>query len=136
VLEVNWHPSPKQLRLFAVLLAALLAGVGVWCFAPETSRVAPSLWLVVAAVVGVTGLVCPRAVRGIYVVWMVAAFPIGWLVSHLLLAAVFFLVITPIGLILRLIGYDPLQRRFDRAAKTYWQPRENRSDTARYFKQY
>ncbi|MEX0979180.1 MAG: SxtJ family membrane protein, partial [Pirellulales bacterium] len=68
--------------------------------------------------------------------WMWAAFPIGWLVSHLLIAAIYFLLITPIALVMRAVGRDPLSRRFDRAAKTYWVPRRQDSDPARYFRQF
>ena len=66
---------------------------------------------------------------------MVAAFPIGWTVSHLLLGSIFYLVITPIGLLLRALGHDPMERKFDREAKTYWIEHE-RAETARYFRMY
>ena len=48
--------------------------------------------------------------RLIYVGWMVLAFPIGWTVSQVMLALMFFGLFTPIGLVFRLIGRDPLQR--------------------------
>jgi hypothetical protein len=67
---------------------------------------------------------------------MAAVFPIGWLVSHLLLAAIYYLVVTPIGVMMRVCRYDPMQRRFDRQAATYWKPRRNTDDPQRYFKQY
>ena len=50
---------------------------------------------------------------------MFAVFPIGWVVSHLLLGVVYFLVLTPIGLTLRALGRDPLERRFDQSASSY-----------------
>ena len=57
-----------------------------------------------------------------YVGWMDASWPMGWVFSHVLLGVTYYLVITPIGLILRLLGKDPMRRRFDREAKTYWIP--------------
>ena len=51
---------------------------------------------------------------------MCAAFPIGWVVSHALMAAIYYLVITPMAVAMRLLGRDPLDRRFDRDATTYW----------------
>lgn len=136
VLDVNWKPSPKQLRQFALLLAALLAAAALWLYwkSPGTRWAAAAL--LAAAVAGGTGLVRPALMRPVYVVWMAAVFPIGWTVSHLLLAAIYYLVITPIGVIMRVCGYDPMQRRYDRNAKTYWKRRENQDDTKRYFKQY
>ena len=67
---------------------------------------------------------------------MCAAFPIGWTVSYLLLAAIFFLVLTPIGLVMRLFGRDPMLRALDRSAKTYWVPHNPGADPRRYFKQF
>ena len=138
VLDINWNPSNKQLRQFALLLALVLAGVAGW-LAWKSHPVAWAVGVGAAAVVsGVIGVFRPGLMRVVYVVWMAAVFPIGWLVSHLLLAAIYYLVITPIGVMMRVFGYDPMQRRLDRQAKTYWKPREDQDqdDTKRYFKQY
>ena len=48
----------------------------------------------------------------------------------------YYLVLTPIGLIRRISGRDPLHRRFDRDADSYWIARKPASDTKRYFRQY
>jgi len=135
VLDINWNPSPRQLRQFALLLAAVLAGVALWLYC----RFPASAWGVAALlafVAGGIGVARPALLRPVYVAWMAAVFPIGWTVSHLLLAAIYYLVITPIGVIMRLCGYDPLQRHWDRNAKTYWKRREDQDETKRYFRQY
>ncbi len=136
MIDINWNPSARQLRQFALLLAALLIGVASWLYwkSPASGWVAVALSA--AGVAGGIGLLCPRLMRIVYVAWMAAVFPIGWTVSHVLLAAIYYLVITPIGVIMRVCRYDPLQRRFDRNAKTYWKRREEQNDTKRYFKQY
>ena len=91
------------------------------------------------------GMARPAWLRPVHVAWMAAAFPIGWLLAHLLLAAIYFLLITPIGLILRLARRDPLARRIDREAQSYWTPRADwapraerteRTDRERYFRQF
>ena len=61
---------------------------------------------------------------------------IGWILSSVVLAVLYYLVLTPIGVLLRLTGYDPMKRRFDRTAKTYWLPRNSDTETERYFKQF
>ncbi len=48
--------------------------------------------------------------RWVYIGWMILAFPIGWTVSQVMLAVMFFGLFTPIGLVFRLIGRDPLHR--------------------------
>ncbi len=61
--------------------------------------------------------------------------PIGWVLSHALLAAVFYGVVLPVGLAMRLAGRDPMTRRLDRAAASYWVGRERVDGSERYFKQ-
>jgi len=78
----------------------------------------------------------PERGRRLYVGWMRAAEPLGFTFSHLVLAAVYYGVLTPIGLVLRLAGRDPLRRRFDRHAATYWIERPTVSDPTRPFKQF
>ena len=68
--------------------------------------------------------------------WMGAAEPIGWTISHLVLGIVFYLVITPIGLIMMLVGRDPMQRKLEPQAATYWQPRQQVTDIKQYFRQF
>jgi len=136
VLEINWNPSDKQLRQFALLLAAMLAGLTGWLIWKSHPPVWAAAAGAAAAVAGASGVFRPRLMRAVYVGWMVAVFPLGWLISHLLLAAIYYLVITPIGMLMRWCGYDPMQRRQDRQATTYWQARQENDDPQRYFKQY
>ena len=120
VLEIDRNPSPRDLRVFGRLLPlfTLVFGTVVWW--RSGSVASPSVvWGVGAALSSVFAL-WPASRRRIYVGWMYAVFPIGWLISHLLFGAIYFLVITPIGIGLRLLGKAPLERRFNRTATTYW----------------
>ncbi len=136
LLDINWHPVPRDLRIFAGLLipfGMIVAGI----LYTRCDSITPSLvMLIVTGVGGLLGLVAPQLIRPVYVVWMALAFPIGWTVSHLLMLAVFYLVITPIGLMMRLCGRDPMQRRWDRSAKSYWLARPRHDDPPRYFRQF
>jgi ABC-type uncharacterized transport system permease subunit len=82
------------------------------------------------------GLVSPGLLRIVYLGMIYATLPIGIVVSYVILAATYYLVVTPIGLVLRLCGYDPMQRRFDREAKTYWVPREEEAKMDHVFRQF
>jgi hypothetical protein len=62
--------------------------------------------------------------------------PVGWLVSRVLLGAAFYLVITPVGWLLRALGRAPLARSFDHEAATYWRDAPPERGPARYFKEY
>ena len=119
MMPIKWRPSARELRWFAGLLIAFFAGVaGLW-WRRSGQTTGPVVMASVALVIGLIGLMIPAAIRWVYVVWMVAVWPIGWAVSHVLLALIFFGVIMPIGLILRILGRDPMRKNFDRFAKTY-----------------
>lgn len=137
LLPFNAHPTRSELRQFAAL------GLPLFCVA-----IAAALWkvgfssaisgivAVTGAAIGVTGWLRPDLFRPIFVAWMAAAYPIGWVISHLVLAILYFGVLTPIGLTLRLFGRDPLTRRWDRGATTYWTPHRGSADDSTYFRQY
>ena len=135
-IEINWSPPRRQLRQFAVLQVLFFTCFSLWLALKRDMPTTAAILVAVSACVGVVGYMWTPLIRVVYVVWMAAVFPIGWLVSHVLLAAVFYLVFTPIGIIMKLCRYDPMQRKFDREADSYWQPREQNEDTSRYFKQY
>jgi hypothetical protein len=137
LIEINTNPTPRQLRQFAGIWFPAFCGVvgGLLWYRAGLPTVAMTLWAG-AAVFAVAGLMKPMLARPVFVAWMVFAFPIGWMISHLCLAVVYYLMITPTGLIMRCCGRDPAERKLDRSAKTYWNPREPVQDTRRYFRQF
>lgn len=137
MIEINWHPSTRQLRQFAAIwLPGFLAGLGgLLLYRTGNMWLAAGVWLP-ALLVGLIGYAVPAVIRPVFVVWMCAAYPIGWTISHLILAAAYYLVITPTGLIMRLLGRDPMCRKFDHRAETYWVSRMPSEGTARYFRQF
>ena len=136
MIDIHLNPSQRQLRQFAcVWLAFFGAGGGLvlhrhsW---PTSGLVA---WICLACI-GVTGLLIPRWMRLFYIVLSVVTFPIGWVVSHLILTVIYYLVFTPIALAMRVIGRDPLNRQWEPDRKSYWQPRSEITDIRRYYRQY
>jgi Na+/melibiose symporter-like transporter len=69
-------------------------------------------------------LVWPRALAPVERGWSMLAHALGWINTRILLAFVFFVVLAPIALFMRVIGKDPLERRRDRRRPTYWRTRE------------
>jgi hypothetical protein len=78
----------------------------------------------------------PHLTRWLYVVLLVVTWPIGFVLSHVLIAAIYYLVITPIALVFRLMGRDVLGRRVDRTLPTYWRDRGAVPKPDSYFKLY
>ncbi len=66
----------------------------------------------------------------------VVAFPIGFVVSHVVLAVLFFGILTPVGLTLRLLGRDLLDRGFEREKKSYWVDLPQSIQKRDYFRQF
>lgn len=137
LIEINRNPTARELRQFATIWwPAFCALVGVWIYGATGSFVWPSLLATAALGVATVGAIAPLALRPMFVGWITATYPIGWVVSHTILAVVFYLAVTPIGILRRTLGGDPLTRRFDRAAPTYWVTRPSQPDKARYLRQF
>ena len=136
VLEFNRDPSPQTLRWFGVLFAVfcgLVGGLLAWRF--DALGAARIVWIVGLAVAAVYYLVPPIR-KALVVGWTALFFPVGWVLSHVLLAAIYYLVLTPIALVMRLFGRDPLHRRFDPTADTYWVAYRGDRSLKRYFRQF
>ncbi len=136
VIDVNWNPSNKELRAFGGMWLVFFSAIAAYLhFRTGYAWLAPYIGGA-ALLIGSIGLAIPKAVKPVYVAWMIAAFPIGWTISHLLLGAIFYLLITPIGLVMRVTGYDPMNRKFDPEATTYWSEHRTGGDPSTYFRQY
>ncbi len=91
----------------------------------------------IGGVLVVLGTLLPLVLKPIYFAWMSLALVLGAVMTRVILTLFFFVVLTPVGLFFRLIGRDPLHRRFDPKATTYWITKEypiaDRSRFEKYF---
>jgi len=136
VITIPTNPSDRDLRWFGGLGMLFALGIAGWLLIEHDARG----WAIDVAAVGlVAGLLAfirPQLLKWVYIGWMWAVFPIGWLIAHILLAVVYYGVLTPVGLLLRLAGHDPLQRRPDWQATSYWRPRTRQRKPSDYFRQF
>ena len=137
MIPINIRPNARQLRQFAGIwfpLFALMVGLllgqkfDLW-------RFAFGLWGF-ALLMAPVGLWRPQSARWLFVGLMILTFPIGFVISHLVLLVLYYLVLTPVGLALRLFGRDPLDKHPNPDATTYWVPHSEPDDIERYFRQY
>ena len=136
LIEINKNPTRRELNQFGAMLLLSSAAVGLivlWRFG--SMRAAAIVWAVGLAATAAYFAVAPIR-RPIYLGFNYAGYPIGWALSHLLLAAIYYLVLTPIGLVMRLAGRDAMRRRFDPAAESYWTPCRTDDKPAGYFRQF
>ena len=112
-------PDARELRHFALTVGGATA-VLFGLFFPWLLSLALPLWpWVVAGVLGVWGLAAPVSLGPLYRAWMRLGALLHRIVSPLVLGLMFFLVITPVALVMRLAGRDALGRRINRDADTY-----------------
>lgn len=136
LIEINRNPSRRDLAWFGAILLLFFVFIGaVIGRATHSEFVRNTLWGL-GGVLALVYYIVPPVRRSMFIGWMYAAYPIGYVVSHVLLGLIYFGVVTPIGWVMRVVGYDPMYRRFDRAARTYWVRREPVMDVTRYFRQF
>src|SRR2546430_459038 len=118
----------RQLRKFGLLVGGVVAVLGLLLWLRGKPHF---LWpLASGTTLMALGLAWPRGLKQIYVAWMTLAIVLGFVVSTLLLTVFFFLIVTPVGLVARLLGKDFLRLKLDREAKTYWISREGKGPKA------
>lgn len=137
LIEIDWHPGPIQLRIFG-FTAMAASGIVAVLLRLVIGIAVPAVLVIFAVGVGifVCSLISLRLTRAIYICLTMAALPIGMAVSFLLLAAFYFMLITPLAILFRLIGRDPLCRKFDRHAESHWVARHPPKSLERYFQQF
>jgi len=135
VVEINRNPTRRELGWFAGFWLVFFGALGAVAWARLGPGITAGLWTMAVAVPAL-GLLWPSLLRAVYLALAFATFPIGFVVSHVILAVVYFLVLTPTGLAVRLAGHDPLQLRSGPQDGSYWQERKPINDPKRYFRQY
>jgi hypothetical protein len=117
----------RDLRKFGLLVGGVFAGLGILFLVRHKPHGSYFLWP--GAALLLAGAVLPRALKYVYLAWMSLAIVLGFVVAHVILTLLFFLVITPVGWFARLRGQDFLSLKLDRQSTSYWivQPRKDRS---------
>jgi hypothetical protein len=129
-------PSSRDLNVLALIFLVIPVVIGAYQLFLKGSR-SGYVWMGAGLVLCLCRLI-PPLFRVIYRLWLNFSVILGFFVSRVLLTIIFFIVIMPTGLIMRLSGKDPMDRKLDPAASTYWQKKEPQEDTstARYERQF
>ncbi|NNF03049.1 MAG: hypothetical protein HKN17_01175 [Rhodothermales bacterium] len=129
-------------RKFGILMGviALIAGLWITWKAGWTLTTTALVVSAVGAGIAVVGRVAPVLLRPVYRIWMMLAVVLGFIMTRVILSVVFYGIVTPIGLVMRLAGRDPLPKHPDRSMETYWirvaRGRETREETAARLRRY
>ena len=112
----------KELRQFGItmgIVLALLAGLLFWREKDNYFYL-----LILSILFFFIGLALPVTLKPLHKIWMTLATLIGWFVTRLIMIILFYLVVTPIGLLTRLCGKDFLDTKFKKNTNSYWVPRK------------
>ncbi len=115
----------KTVRQFGLILAVLVLGYFLIHGWRTGSYQAPGI--IISILIATMALFIPQALYVIYIPWMVIVRILGFIIMHFLLVLIFFLIFTPLGLVKRLFGYDPLRRQ--RQDGSYWLIRQTKDQT-------
>lgn len=108
----------REVRNFGILFAVVGLLLAAWLLYRGSDA---WVWTAAAgALFLLAGFFAYPVLRPLYRGWMVFAFVLGWINTRVILGLFFYLILTPIGLVMRLFGRDPMHRKLDRSASTYW----------------
>ncbi len=133
--DLPLKPTPRMLRQFSgawLVVFAGLAGHRLWV----RHDAGASLILGAVACLGLIGLARPALMRWLFIGATIITFPIGLVISQLVLLLMFLLVITPVALFMRLRGRDILQLKRPPDNVSLWKQRPERTEPGRYLKQF
>jgi hypothetical protein len=139
--DIRWNPDIAERKKFG---QSLMIGFPVIAIVLGTvNRIASGAWhggflwlAVIGFAAGLVFFLLPQFAKPFYLVWYVLAACIGVVISNIALGAFYYLMIAPVGLIMRLSGRDPLRRRTSSEATSYWRDVEKAVDPKRYFRQF
>jgi len=113
----------KQLRQFGLMVGGVLVLIGLWkLYQGKHETVRFILWSVGGLLI-ITGSIVPKLLTPVYWIWMKLAHLLGWVNTRLLLGIIFFVIITPMAVVMKVFGRDALNRKIDKDVDSYWIPR-------------
>jgi len=124
--------SLRTEREFGLVVGAVFVLIGGWWLYRGKFATAAHLVIPLGSALILLGLIWPRALVLPNKAWMLLAEALSFVSTRIILGLVFFLVVTPIGVIKRLSGWDPLSRRGS-GSPSYWRPYSERQRNPRHY---
>lgn len=110
--------ATKELRQFGLIVGGIFCVIGLWPMIFRNED--PRLWsLILGGTLVVLGLAVPRSLKQIHYVWMKIGHVLGTINTRIILGIVYYALITPMGVIMRLMGKDSMHRLSEQDVTTY-----------------
>ena len=117
----NIKETKKDLLKFGITVGGVLILIAALLFYLDKSS-APYFG-VVGAILFLSGIIIPQVLKPLNKIWMGLAIVLGFFMSRLILTILFYLILTPIALIAKLVRKKFMILKYDKSAKTYWEKR-------------
>lgn len=133
-MNIDYYSRSEQ-RKFGLTMAVAVAALGLvrWWLRGEL----PYVFFGVAAAFLVLGLIAPTLLRPLFRGWLAFALALNWVMTRVLLTLVYYPLIVPTGLAMRLMGKDPLKRERLPEDQSYWEePDAQPEDVESYYNQF
>jgi polyferredoxin len=125
----------KKLRDFSFIISIALTFVGLY-FVWKGNNFLYLYYLSIAITILLLGLILPKVLTPLYYPWMVLAISLGFIMTRLILTILYYCVITPIGLLSRLLGKHFLELKWDHSQTSYWNKRRESLSKQSYERQF
>ena len=114
-------------RSFGILFFLVFLGFGLW---PITKEMSPNIYLIIISVIFlILGLLNSKLLSPLNNLWIKFGEILGKIIAPIVMAAVYFLILTPISLLVRLFGKDLIKMKFNNNIKSYWIKRKKHLGT-------
>ena len=114
-------------RSFGILFFLVFLGFGLW---PLTKEMSPNIYLIIISVIFlILGLLNSKLLSPLNNLWIKFGEILGKIIAPIVMAAGYFLILTPISLLVRLLGKDLIKMKFNNNIKSYWIKRKKHLGT-------
>ena len=119
MLDIDTSSRTEQ-RKFGLVMAGAILFFSLLRYGIHGFANFPVWSFVVAAVFVFFGLVFPRALQPVFMVWMKFSLLLNWVMTRILLTVVYWIIIVPMGVVMQIFSEDPLKRKWLKKGDTYW----------------
>ena len=119
----NIKSEKSDFRNFGITVGIILLIISGFLFWKEKESF--QILLFFGITLFLLGIAIPFILKPIYWVWMIFATILGWIMTRVILSLLFYIILTPIGLILRFFGKQFLELRWEKSKESYWNFRTN-----------
>ena len=128
----NIQTGEKNLRSFGLTIGLILLLIFIFLLYKEYESL--QIFIYLSILFAGLGLILPKFLKPLYLIWMIFAVVLGWFMTRIILSALFLIVVTPIGLTLRLFGKDLLELSKKENQGSYWNKRDSEIEKNQNYK--